>query len=37
MMYNSKTRFIPTLLSRKADDTFRIIRAIKAEYKKQLK
>jgi hypothetical protein len=37
MMYNSKTRYIPNLLSRKADDNFRIIRAIKAEYKKQLK
>lgn len=36
MMYNSKTRFIPNLLSRKADDNFKIIRAIKAEYKKQL-
>jgi len=37
MMYNSKTRFIPNLLSRKADDNFKIIRAIKAEYKKQLR
>jgi len=37
MMYNSKTRYIPNLLSRKADDNFKIIRAIKAEYKKQLK
>ena len=37
MMYNSKSRFIPNLLSRKADDNFKIIRAIKAEYKKQLK
>ena len=37
MMYNSKTRFIPNLLSRKADDNFKIIRQIKAEYKKQLK
>ena len=36
MMYNSKTRFIPNLLSRKADDNFRIIRQIKAEYKKRL-
>lgn len=36
MMYNSKTRFIPNLLSRKADDNFKIIRLIKAEYKKQL-
>jgi len=36
MMYNSKTRFIPNLLSRKADDNFKIIRSIKAEYKKQL-
>ncbi len=36
MMYNSKTRFIPNLLSRKADDNFKIIRGIKAEYKKQL-
>ena len=37
MMYNSKTRFIPNLLSRKADDNFRIIRAIKEEYKKRMK
>ncbi len=37
MMYNSKSRFIPNLLSRKADDNFKIIRQIKAEYKKQLK
>ncbi len=36
MMYNAKTRYIPNLLSRKADDNFKIIRAIKAEYKKQL-
>jgi len=36
MMYNAKTRFIPNLLSRKADDNFRIIRAIKADYKKRL-
>jgi len=36
MMYNSKTRYIPNLLSRKADDNFKIIRMIKAEYKKQL-
>jgi hypothetical protein len=36
MMYDSKTRYIPNLLSRKADDNFRIIRAIKAEYKKRL-
>ncbi|ADV45550.1 hypothetical protein [Nitratifractor salsuginis] len=36
MMYNSKSRFIPSLLSRKADDNFKIIRAIKAEYKKEL-
>ena len=36
VMYNSKTAFIPNLLSRKADDNFKIIRQIKAEYKKQL-
>jgi hypothetical protein len=36
MMYNAKSRFIPNLLSRKADDNFKIIRTIKAEYKKQL-
>ncbi len=37
VMYKSKTTFVPNLLSRKADDNFKIIRAIKAEYKKQLK
>ena len=37
MMYDSKTRFIPNLLSRKADENFQIIRAIKAEYKKELR
>ncbi len=37
MMYKSKKIFIPNLLSRKADDNFKIIRAIKKEYKKQIK
>ncbi len=37
VMYKSKTTFVPNLLSRKADDNFKIIRAIKAEYRKQLK
>ena len=36
VMAKSKTTFVPHLLSRKADDNFKIIRAIKAEYKKQL-
>jgi len=36
MMYKSKSSFIPSLLSRKADDNFNIIRQIKAEYKKEL-
>ncbi len=34
MMYNSKKRFIPSLLSKKADDNFKIIREIKRVYKK---
>ena len=34
-MYNSKTKFIPSLLSKKADDNFLIIRSIKQIYKKQ--
>lgn len=34
-MYKSKTKFIPSLLSKKADDNFRIIRSIKQIYKKQ--
>ncbi len=36
MMYNAPTRFIPNLLSRKADKNFRLIRQIKAEYKKAI-
>jgi len=36
MMYNAKQRFIPNLLSKKADDNFRIIRRIKAAYKAKL-
>jgi len=36
-MFNSKSRFIPTLLSRKADDNFIIIRQIKSIFKKQAK
>jgi len=35
IMYNSKTRFIPNLLSKKADDNFKIIRQIKKIYKKE--
>jgi len=35
IMYRSKTRFIPHLLSKKADDNFLIIRAIKKIYKAQ--
>jgi len=31
-MYNSKTKFIPSLLSKKADDNFLIIRSIKKIY-----
>jgi len=34
-MYNAKTRFIPSLLSKKADDNFIIIRSIKKIFKKQ--
>ena len=34
-MYKSKTKFIPSLLSKKADDNFLIIRDIKHIYKKQ--
>jgi translation elongation factor EF-G len=34
-MYKSKTKFIPSLLSKKADDNFLIIRGIKQVYKKQ--
>jgi hypothetical protein len=34
-MYKSKTKFIPSLLSKKADDNFLIIRNIKQIYKKQ--
>ncbi len=34
-MYNSKSRFIPSLLSKKADDNFLIIRKIKMIYKQQ--
>jgi len=37
MMYNAKQRFIPSLLSRKADDNFKIIREIKAAYKAKLR
>ncbi len=36
VMYKSKTHFVPNLLSHKADENFKIIRAIKAEYKKEL-
>ncbi len=35
IMYKSKSRFIPSLLSKKADDNFLIIRKIKMIYKKQ--
>jgi len=35
MMYNSKSKFIPNLLSKKADDNFKIIRKIKMIYKKE--
>jgi len=34
-MYKSKTKFIPSLLSKKADDNFLIIRSIKQIYTKQ--
>ncbi len=34
-MYNSKSRFIPSLLSKKADDNFLIIRQVKQVFKKQ--
>ncbi len=37
MMYRSKTAKIPSLLSRKADENFKIIREIKKEYKSNLK
>jgi hypothetical protein len=36
-MHNSKTNFIPSLLSKKADDNFLIIRTIKEIYKKEAK
>ncbi|SFV50330.1 hypothetical protein MNB_SV-8-461 [hydrothermal vent metagenome] len=36
-MYNSKSRFIPSLLSKKADDNFVIIRKIKKIFKEQAK
>jgi hypothetical protein len=36
MMYKSKTNFIPSLLSRKADENFEIIRKIKMIYKETL-
>jgi len=36
-MYNSKSRFIPSLLSKKADDNFVIIRKIKKVFKEQAK
>ncbi len=35
MMYNSESKFIPNLLSKKADDNFLIIRQIKMIYKKE--
>jgi hypothetical protein len=35
IMYKAKTRFIPHLLSKKADDNFLIIRQIKMIYKKE--
>ncbi|MEA3433963.1 MAG: hypothetical protein U9R13_05225 [Campylobacterota bacterium] len=34
-MYNSKSKFIPSLLSKKADDNFIIIREVKKVFKKQ--
>ncbi len=34
-MYNSKSKFIPSLLSKKADDNFVIIREVKKVFKKQ--
>ncbi len=34
-MYNSKSKFIPSLLSKKADDNFIIIREVKMVFKKQ--
>ncbi len=34
-MYNSKSKFIPSLLSKKADDNFLIIREVKQVFKKQ--
>ena len=34
-MYNSKSKFIPSLLSKKADDNFLIIRQVKQVFKKQ--
>ena len=36
-MYNSKSKFIPSLLSKKADDNFIIIRKIKTIFKEQQK
>ena len=36
-MHKSKTNFIPSLLSKKADDNFLIIRTIKKIYKKEAK
>jgi hypothetical protein len=35
IMYKAKTRFIPNLLSKKADENFQIIRDIKRIYKKE--
>ena len=37
VMYNSKSRFIPNLLSKKADDNFKVIRKIKQIYKSRAK
>ena len=37
VMYKSHTAFVPNLISKKADDNFKIIRAIKAEYRKQIR
>jgi hypothetical protein len=36
IMFNSKSSFIPSLLSRKADENFQMIRKIKAIYKSRL-
>ncbi len=35
IMYKSKTRFIPNLLSKKADDNFKLIRQVKQIYKQE--